>query len=477
MPDFSRQNRFSFFSRIPLVASCIASGVWIGLFLLVLPPTTSGAVRKPDRIADIPVVSLPRTSGELHSLASGLNGATAPLRTPYRDALQGAQAAAGENQYGQIRLASGNVPYPSQNPQNTGLTRIQTETVEPSDSPTLWFRDQPSQISSQPLSSVPAQAAMQQTTRPIRPNTDQRPRQLRPLNPNLIEPVRYGRRDFTEPVFSEDDLEDLQFPSSAETDPEENFGENNRRPTKELVSEAMDFDELWEEPGTASSTTNSGANSSNHLRSDLSDFSDNSGDLDLLSRALPEQKEKSGEKLTFSPVGAQLMPVLSVMGSLCLVLGAFFLFVLFLKKVGPKHSGNLPGEALENIGRYPLNQKLQLNLIRLGSRLILVAVTPDGGVETITEIENPDEVAEILTQCRKLDPNGSQAQFKAVLDEFAQEKSPGGFFGPADPKRKTNTAPSLSSLLAGGLQSIGNASIGNASTGNANHRQSGGVYG
>ena len=167
---------------------------------------------------------------------------------------------------------------------------------------------------------------------------------------------------------------------------------------------------------------------------------------------LPDPKEESKGKLAFASGGSQVMPLLSVLGSLCLVLGAFFAFVLLLKKVGPKNGGNLPKEALENVGRYALNQKLQLNLIRLGNRLILVAITPDGAVETISEIDSKDEVTQILGMCRKLDPNGSQTQFREVLNEFEQEKTPGGFFGPSDPKRKTNATPTLSSLLAGGLR-------------------------
>ena len=427
MPDFSRQNHFLFFSRTPLVVWYIASGIWVGLFLSALLPTACGAVRPPNRTAEIPVVSLSQNSGELYSLVNGFHGTTASKRTPYQDAL----AAAEESKYGQIQLASGNFTH---NPQNPNLTKIKRETIEPSDSPSLSFRDQPSQIPPQPLGSTPFQGEKQQATRPIRSNTDQRPR---PLNPNQIETVRYGR-DFTDSIFSEaEEPEELQFAPFAETYPEEN--------SNELVRETMNLEESWEEPGSTSSTTP-------NARSALSDFSDHASDLNLLSRTLPEQKEKKGEQLAFSPVGPQLMPLVSVLGSLCLVLGAFFLFVLLMKKVGPKNGGNLPKDALENIGRYPLNPKLQLNLIRLGNRLILVAVTPDGGVETISEIESPDEVAHILAQCRKLDPNGSQAQFKSVLNEFAQEKSSSGFFGPSDPKRKTNTTPTLSSLLAGGLQ-------------------------
>ena len=148
-------------------------------------------------------------------------------------------------------------------------------------------------------------------------------------------------------------------------------------------------------------------------------------DSSYMEKLLPPPKERSesDKKISFTP-GSQVMSVVSVLGSLCLVLGVFFMFVLFMKKIGPKSGGNLPKEAFENVGRYPLSPKLQLNLLRLGNRLMLVASTPDGGVETLTEIDHPDEVVQILGMCRRLDPNSSSSQFQSVLDEFAKEKTP-----------------------------------------------------
>ncbi len=175
-------------------------------------------------------------------------------------------------------------------------------------------------------------------------------------------------------------------------------------------------------------------------------------DSGIMDKALLGPKEKTARKPASSS-GMEILPVLSVLGSLCLVLGVFFVFVVFMRRVGPKHGRTLPKEAFENIGRFALNPKLQLNLLRLGNRLILVATTPDGTVETLSEIDHPDEVVQILGMCRKLDPNGSSVQFQSVLDEFAREKTEGGFFGPdiASPsRRRSNEKDSLASFLAGG---------------------------
>ncbi|MGL6227511.1 MAG: flagellar biosynthetic protein FliO [Thermoguttaceae bacterium] len=159
--------------------------------------------------------------------------------------------------------------------------------------------------------------------------------------------------------------------------------------------------------------------------------------------------EKQGRRLELGSTG-DAFPVLTVLGGLCIVLASFFIFVLFMRRVNPKMQSQLPKEAFENIGRFALNPKLQLNLLRLGNRLILVAVTQEGTVETIAEVNNPDEVVQILGICRKLDRNSSTTQFQSVLDEFAREKTTGGFLGPELTNRSAKGSSStLANLLAG----------------------------
>ncbi len=447
MPIFSRQNRLTFVLRIPFVSSGVRTCLFLGASFLFLS-VANGAVRT----SDIPVVSIPQNSGELHGFVNGLTATSGPKKTPYQSAI----AAAEENLSGKILLASGNLP-------QKASVKINTETVKPSGSPALSFREPPSQVAPNPLGSVPFHGNVQ-STRPIRSNTAQK---AKPLNPNRIAPARYNVAESESPSeYPPDVMEEPRDDESVIAPADENYVENfDEIPgaSEEIQSTGLETAEqpvgfLRRDPfGETAATEPQGdyaARQSAAIPYSEERDPENSDESDLLNKARPERKEKSG-KLTFLPAESQLMPLLSVLGSLCLVLGAFFLFVLFMKKVGPKNGGHLPKEALENVGRYPLNQKLQLNLIRLGNRLILVAITPDGGVETISEIESQDEVSQILGLCRKLDPNSSQAQFKSVLDEFAQEKTPGGFFGPNDPKRKTNAAPTLSSLLAGGLKDNG----------------------
>jgi flagellar biogenesis protein FliO len=137
-----------------------------------------------------------------------------------------------------------------------------------------------------------------------------------------------------------------------------------------------------------------------------------------------ESKEKTGlpneskrPKLTGS-----IAPFVSVAGSLLIVLSVFFVLVYLMKKVSPAGSRQLPKEVFENLGRTQLTQKIQLNLLRLGNRLILVSITADG-VQALTEVTDTDEVVPLLGMCRQLDKNSSTEVFRKTLAKFSTDES------------------------------------------------------
>jgi flagellar biogenesis protein FliO len=134
-----------------------------------------------------------------------------------------------------------------------------------------------------------------------------------------------------------------------------------------------------------------------------------------------EDKHGFMGKLPKPSFSGSMAPVISVVGSLLIVLAAFFLVATLLKKVSPKGNRPLPKEAFEDLGRTFLTQKLQLHLLRLGNRLILVSVTPDG-VSPITEVTDPDEVVSLLGLCRKLDLNSATEQFHRAVASFSEEE-------------------------------------------------------
>jgi len=135
-------------------------------------------------------------------------------------------------------------------------------------------------------------------------------------------------------------------------------------------------------------------------------------------------------------------PIISVGSTLLIVVAAFFILALFLRKVTPQSSRALPKDAFECLGRYYLTQKHQVQLLRLGSRIVLVSVMPDG-VTTLAEITDPDEAVSLLGLCRRLDSNSATEMFRKTVASMSEEELSRPHQRPAVTTRRQQSASSL----------------------------------
>lgn len=87
-----------------------------------------------------------------------------------------------------------------------------------------------------------------------------------------------------------------------------------------------------------------------------------------------------------------------IFGGLAVVIGGYLGLVWLLRMINPASSGAIPRTVLEVVGNAPLNSKQNLQLIRLGSKLLLVIHGPDGA-QPIGEVNDPSEVEELLAMC------------------------------------------------------------------------------
>jgi len=111
----------------------------------------------------------------------------------------------------------------------------------------------------------------------------------------------------------------------------------------------------------------------------------------------------------------------TVAGSLGLVLGLFLLVAWMMRRTIPAANAVLPGEVLEVLGRAALAGRQQVHLVRLGSKLVLVSVTP-AGMEALSEVTDPEEVQRLTSLCRQAHPNSSSAVFRHVFRQFTGEQ-------------------------------------------------------
>ena len=132
-----------------------------------------------------------------------------------------------------------------------------------------------------------------------------------------------------------------------------------------------------------------------------------------------------------SPSGKGLQATLTVISSLAVVLGLFFVTAWCLRRTGAGGLATLPSDVFETLGRAPLTNRQQVHLLRCGSKLLLVSVTPDGA-ETLAEIDDPDEVVRLTGLCKANHAGSAAVAFRQVLRQFAKEPAEPGFVGRTD---------------------------------------------
>lgn len=113
-----------------------------------------------------------------------------------------------------------------------------------------------------------------------------------------------------------------------------------------------------------------------------------------------------------------LPSVITVVGSLAVVLGIFFLIAWGMRRAAPPGAIALPSEVFEVLGRASMTGRQQVHLLRCGRKLVLVSVTP-AGAETLTEITDPVEVDRLAGLCHQGRPNSATAAFRQVFGQFA----------------------------------------------------------
>jgi flagellar biogenesis protein FliO len=90
------------------------------------------------------------------------------------------------------------------------------------------------------------------------------------------------------------------------------------------------------------------------------------------------------------------------------------------KRFAPAGTAPLPKEAVELLGRAPLAGKQTMQLVRVGNRLLLVALS-GAGAQTLTEITDPVEVEHLAGLCQRGRGDSASASFNRVLSQMATE--------------------------------------------------------
>lgn len=159
------------------------------------------------------------------------------------------------------------------------------------------------------------------------------------------------------------------------------------------------------------------------------------GKTPLPARKLPPKSTAVKEKKSLPVNSSTSQAMTTVLSGLAIVIGLFLAFAWLTKRAAPKSMQALPGEVVEVLGRAPLNSKQQMQLVRLGNRLLLLAMSTDSA-ETLAEISDPAEVDRLTAICRQNAPGSVTDTFRQVLAELGNTPARGGF---VDTRERSNS--------------------------------------
>jgi flagellar biogenesis protein FliO len=114
--------------------------------------------------------------------------------------------------------------------------------------------------------------------------------------------------------------------------------------------------------------------------------------------------------------------VRTTLTALAVTVGALLLLTLLLRRTLPAALRNLPPEVFEVLGRAQLAERQHVHLVRFGQRLLLVAVGPSGA-DTLSEINQLEEVQRLTAICAQRNPSSSTSSFRQIFDQFSREPS------------------------------------------------------
>ena len=121
---------------------------------------------------------------------------------------------------------------------------------------------------------------------------------------------------------------------------------------------------------------------------------------------------KSGSTIPGRPLGTSI----AALGAILLL---FLGVVQIWKKYTPGHKTELPQAAWELLGNVSLDARHNLMIVRVGSRLIVLGQS-EQGLQTLSEITQGEEVAQLIALCHSPDGSTPTSSFDDLLSRFQQ---------------------------------------------------------
>jgi len=241
-----------------------------------------------------------------------------------------------------------------------------------------------------PVAAAPAQRSFQLTGQPPAAEVANRyplPQQPAPLDrPTSARPLKpSGANNFLQGTF-------LQPAKPGSELAQVNHHEAQ---TAEAVLPLPNPDRLAAWPSTAPQLDRSALLDSESSLTSMVDSMQSNG-KELWNRIQPESGWS--EKISSFFGGGESGRFKKVFGSLAVVVGGYLGFVLLMRKFNFTGNRSIPSEVIEVIGNAPFGPRKNLQLVRLGSKLLLLMNSPEG-THPVGEITDPEEVDYLISLC------------------------------------------------------------------------------
>jgi len=177
----------------------------------------------------------------------------------------------------------------------------------------------------------------------------------------------------------------------------------------------------------------------------------------LESQNVPARNGHASSRFAYANLPKGLPSIWRTLGSLLVVLALIVLAAYVLRRLSLGARGG-PGLAgLEVLARSPISPKQSLCLVKLGSRLLLLGLSPNH-MTALHAVEEPDDVAQILGALERRKPHSISNSFTRLFqredENYADWLGEGAAAGPAqdpspeDPAQQwTQARGELGSLL------------------------------
>lgn len=157
-----------------------------------------------------------------------------------------------------------------------------------------------------------------------------------------------------------------------------------------------------------------------------------SGEADL---PLAPRRQHANQVPRPAASGASRM-IATMISSLALVLGLFLLLVWLVRRSMPRSTATLPKEVVEVFGRTAITPRQSVHVIRFGSKMLLLSITP-GGMESLAEITDPAEVDRLAGLCVESQPGSVSRTFRQLIAQIGSEPTNRGFVDESPEMQRT----------------------------------------